>query len=218
MKGRLFILSGPSGVGKGTIVNEIMKTEHPYFLSVSMTTRDPREGDVDGVNYHFRTEEVFLHHIDQDGFLEYAQVHGNYYGTPKEPVLRHLEQGTDVILEIDVQGAMKVLETLDRMREEGRDYSCTTIFILPPSIEELRKRIIGRGTDDMATIEHRMQNALGEIRMLPEYDYYVVNDDLQKAIQDTESIIRAAHQKIDSTSRELIGTFKEESSYALSID
>ena len=147
-KGRLFIISGPSGVGKGTIVSELLRRLGDSLeLSVSATTREPREGEVDGRSYYFLTEDEFLKRVDNGGFLEHASVHGHYYGTPRPPVEEKLERGQDVILEIDVQGAMQVKENIS----DG-----VFIFILPPSISELRKRLVRRGTESDQDLELRM--------------------------------------------------------------
>ena len=144
---KLFILSGPSGVGKGTIVSEVLKEDPDIHLSVSATTRSPRKGEVRGVSYYFMEDGEFRSEIEAGGFLEYADVHGHFYGTPKAPVLEKLAEGRDVILEIDVQGAMQVKETYP----EG-----VFIFILPPSLGELRRRIEDRGTESREDIELRL--------------------------------------------------------------
>ena len=170
---KLFIISGPSAVGKGTIVKRIIEAEDDIHLSVSATTREPRPGEQDGVSYYFLTDDEFRSKIDASGFLEYASVHGHFYGTPKAPVLEKLKEGYDVILEIDVQGAMKVKESY----ADG-----IFIFILPPSLEELRNRIVHRGTESEADIELRMGKAEAEMDYLSHYDYYVVNDDLELSL------------------------------------
>ncbi|MGI6206011.1 MAG: guanylate kinase [Anaerovoracaceae bacterium] len=187
-KGRLFVVSGPSGVGKGTIIEKIMeKLGDSVMLSVSATTREPRTGDVDGVDYYFLTEEEFVKRVEAGGFLEHAFVHGHYYGTPLDPVMESVEAGRDVILEIDVQGAMKVKETY----EEG-----VYIFILPPSIKVLRERLTGRGTETPQAVEKRMGKAMGEIGYLDRYDYGIVNDDLDEAVAQLLDIINAEHCRI----------------------
>ena len=187
-KGKLLVISGPSGVGKGTIVSKI--TEHlggTVRLSISATTRNPREGEKDGVHYHFLSEEDFLKRVENNEFLEYAFVHENYYGTPKPPAEAALRDGCDVILEIDVQGAMQVKENF----QDG-----VYIFILPPSIEELRNRLTQRGTESDQDLELRMSKALAEIDYLERYDYAVVNDDLQDAVNKVLSIIEAEHCRV----------------------
>ena len=186
--GKTFIISGPSGVGKGTIVSGV--TEHlgeTVKLSISATTREPRQGEQDGVHYHFLSGEEFLHRVEKGEFLEYASVHGHYYGTPKPPVEAALKEGIDVILEIDVQGAMQVKENF-----QGGVY----IFILPPSIRELRKRLQSRGTESEEDLELRMAKALAEIDCLDRYDYAVVNDELAAAEREVLSIIEAEHCRV----------------------
>lgn len=185
---KLFIISGPSAVGKGTIVKRIIEAEDDIHLSVSATTREPRPGEQDGVSYYFLTDDEFRSKIDASGFLEYASVHGHFYGTPKAPVLEKLKEGYDVILEIDVQGAMKVKESYP----DG-----IFIFILPPSLEELRNRIVHRGTESEADIELRMGKAEAEMDYLSHYDYYVVNDDLEDAVASVCAIIEAEHHSVD---------------------
>ncbi|MGN0666584.1 MAG: guanylate kinase [Huintestinicola sp.] len=180
-KGLLIVVSAPSGCGKGTILAEVLKRDGFYY-SVSATTRNPREGEADGVNYHFLTKERFEQLIAEDGMLEYASYCGNYYGTPREPVFRQLEQGKDVILEIEVQGAMKVMEKCPE---------AVSIFILPPSVSELRNRLIKRGTETEEVISKRVGEAAGEIAKAFSYDYIIVNDDLNKAVDDFLAIARA---------------------------
>ncbi|MBQ4371032.1 MAG: guanylate kinase, partial [Firmicutes bacterium] len=170
-QGKLFVISGPSGAGKGTICNELIKTGN-FALSVSMTTRAPRTGEIPGKSYFFVTEEEFVRTIEEGGFLEHAQIYGNRYGTPKGPVLRQLAEGKDVILEIEMQGALSV----------KRSYpDAVLIFILPPSLAVLRQRLAGRGTETEEEIEKRSSQCLSEIRMINDYDYYVVNDVLSDA-------------------------------------
>ena len=200
-QGRLFVISGPSAVGKGTIVNEIMASSENVSLSVSATTRGPREGEIDGVHYYFITDDEFLKRVENDGFLEHAGVHGHYYGTPKQPVLDKLAQGCDVILEIDVQGAMQVKESYDLG---------VFIFILPPSLHELRKRINTRGTESEADVELRMSKAMGEIAYIDKYDYFVVNDDLEEAVETVREIMNAEHHRIDEKAASLLEKYKGE--------
>ncbi len=182
-KGRLFVISGPSGTGKGTICKELIKDDK-VRLSVSMTTRNPREGEVHGVSYYFATKEEFLQKIDAGGFLEYAEVFGNYYGTPKMEVLELLDEGIDVLLEIDVQGALQIKEVYPE---------AVLVFILPPSMEELRARLTGRGTETQDVVERRLGEAAKEISYVKEYDYAVINDDLEEAIDNVKTVIRASH-------------------------
>lgn len=188
-KGRLFIISGPSGAGKGTICNEVLRTEQDMKVSVSMTTRSPRQGEVDSIHYHFVDHDFFRQLIAEDGFLEYAEVFGNYYGTPRKQVSEWLENGTDVILEIDVQGAMQVKKSCP----EG-----IMIFILPPSLEELKRRISVRGSETEESMALRLGKALNEISTVGEYDYSVVNDRLDEAVGRVLSIITAERCRISS--------------------
>jgi len=186
-KGLLIVLSGPSGVGKGTVCKALMKRAANLTYSVSATTREPRAGEIDGVNYFFKTRDQFEHMIKHDQLLEHAEYVGNYYGTPRDFVEKTLEQGKDIILEIEVQGALKVKEKFP----EG-----IFIFLLPPSMDELKDRIRGRGTETDTVIDHRMNAAVEEIAMMQHYDYAVVNDEIDKACERIESIIIAEHCKI----------------------
>ena len=182
-KGRLFVISGPSGTGKGTICKELIKDDK-IRLSVSMTTRKPREGEVHGVSYYFATKEEFLQKIDAGGFLEYAEVFGNYYGTPKMEVLELLDKGMDVLLEIDVQGALQIKDVYPE---------AVLVFILPPSMEELRARLTGRATETQDVVERRLGEAAKEISYVKQYDYAVINDDLEEAIDNVKMVIKASH-------------------------
>lgn len=180
-KGLLIVVSGPSGCGKGTILAEILKDEK-FFYSISATTRNARPGEVDGVNYHFLTKDKFEELIENDGMLEYASYCDNYYGTPRKPVEDMLEQGKHVILEIEVQGAMKIKEKCPEAK---------FIFILPPSLKELRRRLNKRGTESDDVIEKRLNEATGEIKQAYKYDYALVNGELSIAVDDLLAIIRA---------------------------
>lgn len=199
--GELFIISGPSGAGKGTICKHLLANAKNMVLSVSATTREPREGEVEGESYFFIDKETFLTRIEEGGFLEYAEVYENYYGTPKENVMEKLEQGVDVVLEIDIQGAKKVKEAYP----EG-----IFIFILPPSLAELRRRLIGRGTDTMEVIEKRLSKTMDEIHQIHSYDYFIVNDDLETAVAEAEAIVIAEHDRVVDHGAELIKMFEEE--------
>lgn len=200
-QGRLFIISGPSAVGKGTIVREIMNSSAGISLSVSATTRAPRAGEVHGEHYYFMTDDEFQEKIGRGEFLEYAQVHGHYYGTPAEPVQKKLSQGCDVILEIDVQGAMNVMKAY----EHG-----IYIFILPPSLEELKNRIVSRGTESEESIRLRMGKAMGEMAFIDRYDYFVVNDDLEEAVKNVSAIMTASHHRVDEHAAALLDKYKIE--------
>ena len=201
--GKLFILSGPSGAGKGTICKELLAqtSRDDVQLSVSMTTRNPRVGETDGVSYYFVSKEEFLRRIEAGGLLEYAEVYGNYYGTPKQPVIEKLAAGIDVILEIDMQGALKVKENYP----DG-----VFIFILPPSMSELRKRLTGRGTETAEAIEMRLGETLKELSYIDKYDYCVVNGQLEEAVNRVKSILTAEHSRVTFTAEELISRYKEE--------
>ncbi|MEA4922283.1 MAG: guanylate kinase [Eubacteriaceae bacterium] len=200
-RGRLLVISGPSGAGKGTICAGVAEDMENVILSVSMTTRPMRAGEVHGENYFFVTKEEFMDNIDRDGFLEHAQVYENYYGTPRENVFEMLDKGYDVVLEIDIQGAMKIKETCP----EG-----VFIFILPPSMAELRKRITGRGTDSDDVIELRLSEALSEIGYIDKYDYCVVNGVVEEAVSRVEAIITAEHSRVTDDIYKVIDTYKEE--------
>ncbi|HIU27314.1 MAG TPA: guanylate kinase [Candidatus Fimisoma avicola] len=199
--GKLFVLSGPSGAGKGTICKRLLEETNKLDLSVSMTTRKPRIGETEGVSYFFTEKEVFQEHIKKGNLLEYAEVYGNYYGTPKTPVLDKLSRGIDVILEIDMQGALKVKESYP----DG-----VFIFILPPSMTELRKRLTGRGTETAEAIELRLGEALKELSYIDKYDYCVVNGVLEEAVARVKAIVVAEHSKVAFTAEELIESYKEE--------
>ncbi|KRM23969.1 guanylate kinase [Latilactobacillus graminis DSM 20719] len=184
----LIVLSGPSGVGKGTVRQAMLEDEfRDFHYSVSMTTRKPRPGEQDGVDYYFVSREEFEQEIANDGMLEYAQYVDNYYGTPMKYVNQTLDSGRDVLLEIEVQGAMQVRENCP----DG-----VFIFLTPPDLLELRNRIQRRGTDDQATIDKRMQKAADEIKMMENYDYAVVNDEIPNAVQRIEKIIESEHLRV----------------------
>lgn len=185
-KGILFILSGPSGVGKGTVRKELFERKTELRYSISMTTRGMRPGEVEGVDYFYRTNEQFEKLIDEDKLLEYAKFVDNYYGTPKEYVLKTLDEGHDVFLEIEVQGALQVKKNFP----EG-----VFIFLFPPSLEELKNRIVNRGTEKEDVILNRLKEARKEIEMMDAYDYVVVNDDVDKAVAKIQSIIQSEHCK-----------------------
>ncbi|WP_422660487.1 guanylate kinase [Paenibacillus sp. EC2-1] len=186
-KGLLIVLSGPSGVGKGTVCSALRPRIPDLVYSVSATTRKPRMGEVDGVNYFFKEREHFLSMIENDELLEYAEYVGNYYGTPRDFVEETIASGKDIILEIEVQGALKVKEKFP----DG-----VFIFLTPPSLDELKDRIVGRGTENQATIDHRMSVAVDEMELIRHYDYAVVNDEINLACKRIESIIIAEHCKV----------------------
>lgn len=186
--GSLIILSGPSGAGKGTIYKELLKQDDNLRVSISMTTRSPRDGEVDGVDYYFVTEEEFKKEIEKGSFLEYAFVHGNYYGTPKNKVQADLDNGYDVILEIDIQGALKVKEN----HQDG-----IFVFIMPPSMRELRDRLVRRGTESKEKIIDRFKTAYKEINEMSKYNYVVINDEVQLAVKKVQAIMLAERCRVD---------------------
>lgn len=181
-KGKLFIVSAPSGCGKGTILSEVFKERDVYY-SVSATTRKPREGEINGTHYFFMSDDEFRKTISEDGFLEYASFAGNSYGTPKKAVFDKLEEGVDVVLEIETQGAFQVKKKYPE---------AVMIFILPPNIGELRRRLGKRGTESEEVIERRVSQAAGEIEKSLRYDYVIMNDDLEAAVKDFYTVIEAA--------------------------
>jgi guanylate kinase len=181
MKGILFIISSPSGGGKGTLIKEVLQTVANIGYSVSFTTRPMRDGEENGRQYFFVSREEFEERIDQGDFLEYAEVHGNYYGTSKKQVEEMTNRGIDVILEIDVQGAEIIREQVEQV----------SIFILPPSYEVLRQRLISRQTDSMEVISLRLDNAKEEVERFNEFDYVIINDQLEKAVNDLRVAILA---------------------------
>ena len=187
-KGILIVLSGFSGSGKGTIMKELMRRySEQYALSISATTRNPRPGETDGVEYFFRTKEEFESMIERDELIEYAKYVENYYGTPKAYVEEQLAAGKDVILEIEIQGALKVKDKFP---------DTVLMFVTPPSAEELKKRLVGRGTEEMSVIESRLSRAVEEAQGIEAYDYLVVNDDLDECVEKVHSIIRNEHYRV----------------------
>lgn len=181
-RGTLFVISAPSGAGKTTLIKRLLSSLNNITFSISYTTRPKREGEREGVDYYFVDEEKFRDMIDRDEFLEYAVVYGNYYGTPKRPVLESLERGIDVILDIDSKGARAVREKLE---------DAVLIFIFPPSMEVLIERLKSRGTDSEEVIERRIREAELEIEASSIYDYWILNDDLEKAYEELKSIVIA---------------------------
>lgn len=198
-KGLLLVISGPSGAGKGTICKALME-KNTMWLSVSATTRSPRNGEVDGKNYFFISREEFLDRVAKGDFLEYAEVYGNYYGTPRSSVIDMLESGKDVILEIDIQGALKVKDAFP----EG-----IFIFILPPSMEELKQRIIKRGSETPESLMTRFMSAYKEINYVSKYSYAVVNDTVEVATSKIESILVAERCRVDRIKDILINSKEE---------
>ena len=186
-KGRLIVFSAPSGCGKGTMLEQILKNED-FCVSVSATTRAPRAGEQDGVNYYFISKDEFTERIGEGKFLEYAEYCGNFYGTPMDKVNEMLEKGKNVILEIEVQGAIKVM---------NKRPDALSIFIAPPSINELRRRLHKRGTETDEVIERRIAQASNEVALAAKYDYIIVNDALEDAVDDFFHVVRAEQLRSD---------------------
>ena len=198
-KGNLIVISGPSGAGKGTICKALLEREDNLYISVSATTRSPRKGEVDGVNYYFLTQDEFKKKVDNNEFLEWAEVHGNYYGTPKFNVEEMINEGKNIILEIDVQGALNVKKNC----EDG-----VFIFILPPSMEELKRRIIARGSETPESLIKRFKTAYEEINYISKYNYAVVNDDLEEAVKKVQNILYAEDCRVSNIDYDILD-FKE---------
>lgn len=180
--GMLLVVSGPSGTGKGTLGQKLLKEDPSFHFSVSVTTRAPRYNEIDGVHYQFITVAAFNRFVEEDAFLEYATVHGNHYGTLKAPIEQRLKKGENILLDIDTQGAKTVLEKAP---------DCVSVFIMPPSFEALRVRLHTRNTDDPVEIERRLNNARGEVKLLSHYQYAIINDDVELAYSHLINIVNA---------------------------
>lgn len=183
MSGNLYVVAAPSGAGKTTLVKRLLQNESEVRLSISYTTRLPRPGEENGREYHFVDVETFRSMIDRSDFLEWAEVHGNFYGTSKTWIMNQMADGNDVLLEIDWQGAQQVRAIFPE---------AIGVFILPPSLEELERRLTGRGTDSREVIARRLAAAQAEMRHVGEFDYAIINDDLERALDDLRSILRAS--------------------------
>jgi len=199
-KGILIVVSGFSGAGKGTLMKALLKSYDNYALSISATTRNPRENEIDGREYFFKTTEEFEKMIAQDELIEYAKYVNNYYGTPRAYVEEQLASGKDVILEIEIQGALKVKEKFPET---------LLLFVTPPSAAILKERLVGRGTETMDVIESRMKRAAEEAEGMDAYDYLVINDDLDTCVKEMHSIITSEHNR-SFRSTEFIDQIKEE--------
>ncbi len=187
MRGKLFVISAPSGTGKTTILKKVMAENRGLAFSVSHTTRSPRAGEINGLDYYFVTNDDFREMITQDAFLEWAQVHDNFYGTSRGEVEKELEKGRDVVLDIDIQGARLIRE------KTGGD--CCSVFIAPPSSEELRERLGGRGSESEKSLKIRLENSLEEMKDADRYDYLIVNDRLEEAVRVMTAIILAERSR-----------------------
>ena len=187
-RGKTFIICGPSGVGKGTVVARLLASNPNLYFSVSATTRQPRHGEVDGVHYHFLSREQFQQWIAEDAFLEHAEFVGNYYGTPKKYVDAAMDQGRDVILDIESQGA----EQVHQQRPEA-----VRIYVAPPSWAELERRLIGRGTEEMEKVRSRLERGKQEFAAASSFDYFVINDTVDNAVTEISAIMLAEHCRPD---------------------
>lgn len=187
-RGKTFIICGPSGVGKGTVVARLLASYPKLYFSVSATTRPPRPGEVDGKHYHFLSREQFQRWIDEDAFLEHAEFVGNLYGTPKLYVDKAMDQGRDVILDIEIQGA----EQVHRRRPEA-----IRIYVAPPSWAELERRLIVRGTEDMEKVRRRLERGKEEFSVARDFDYFVINDTVDRAVEELRAILLAEHCRPD---------------------
>ncbi|MDC7287156.1 guanylate kinase [Blautia schinkii] len=199
-KGVLVVVSGFSGAGKGTVMKRLLEKYDNYALSISVTTRNPRPGEEDGREYFFRSREEFEKLIHDDALIEYAQYVENYYGTPRSYVEQQLLAGKDVILEIEIQGAMKVKEKIPE---------ALMVFVTPPSVEELQRRLSGRGTETPEVIAERLSRASEEAEGMAEYDYLLVNDDIEECVETLHEIIQSEHRRM-TRNEEFVRTIKAE--------
>lgn len=205
-RGQLYVISGPSGCGKDTIVNSLLKKNKNLWLSISCTSREPRGKEKNGVEYFFLSREEFEKEIENDGFLEYAEYAGNYYGTPKKSIEEHLSKGEDVILVIEIQGALKIKTLLPET---------LFIFILPPSMKELRRRLEGRKTETKEKIDKRFLTAYEEINEVGKYNYVVVNDEVKNAVEKVSAILLSEKCRVDRIIDLDVDTIEEEIHEAL---
>ena len=199
-RGLLIVLSGPSGSGKNTVCDEVKKNNKNIWESISMTSRKPRKGEIDGKSYYFVTEEEFKKNIEDDNMLEYAKFAGNYYGTPKKNIQKHLDNGEDVILVIEIQGALQIKQKISH---------ALFVFLLPPSMKELKRRLIDRNTESSSKVMERFERAYKEINELSKYNYVIVNDDVKDAAKKLESIILAERCRVDRIEEVFLDTLEE---------
>ena len=200
-QGNLIVISGPSGAGKGSIIKKLLEKEENIWLSVSMTSRPMRGGDIPDISYYFVNREEFEKRIEDGVFLEYATYNGNYYGTPKDKIVEKLNEGMDVILEIEIQGALKVKELVP---------DAIFIFVMPPSLRELKRRLVGRGTESMDKVLSRFQTAYQEINEVTKYNYVVINDELDYAVEKVRSILLSERCRVDRIEEVYLNNMEEE--------
>lgn len=200
-KGNLIVISAPSGAGKGSIISKLLEKESNIWLSISMTSRKIRENDVPNETYYFVSKEEFEQKIEEGAFLEYATYNGNYYGTPRDKIGDMLNEGKDVLLEIEIQGALKVKELVP---------DAIFIFILPPSMSELRRRLVNRGTDSMEKILDRFKTAYKEINEVTKYNYVVINDEIDKAVEKVHAILLSERCRVDRIEEVYLNNMEEE--------
>lgn len=200
-KGNLIVISGPSGAGKGTVIKKLKEINDNFWLSISMTSREIRSNDIPDKTYFFVSREEFERRINNNVFLEYAQYNGNYYGTPRDKINEKLNEGYDVILEIEIQGALKVKELVP---------DAIFIFILPPSMKELKRRLVSRGTDSREKILSRFKTAYQEINHVTKYNYVVINDDVDKAADKVNAILLSERCRVDRIEEVYLDNMEEE--------
>ena len=200
-RGNLIVISGPSGAGKDTIVNELLKENENIWLSISATSRKPRSGEIDGIHYFFLTKEEFEERIKENDFLEYASYNDNYYGTPKSDIVEKLNNGIDVVLVIEIQGALKVKELIPE---------AVFIFIMPPSMSELRRRLVDRKTEDKEKILKRFKTAYKEINEITKYNYVVINDQVKDAVDKVKAILLSEKCRVDRIEEVYLDNEEEE--------
>ena len=200
-RGLLLVVSGPSGTGKGTICKKMVEMNDAIKLSVSATTRQPRLGEKEGISYYFKTREEFEKMVENGEFLEHAMIYDNYYGTPKQAIVDQLDAGVDVILEIEMQGARQIREVCP---------DAVFVFILPPSLDELKHRIVGRGTETKEQIEKRFNSAYNEIKLLGDYDYFIFNNMVDKSAEEIFEIIKSEKSRVARYKKDIFDMFERE--------